>query len=137
MLWYALDGMKQCLCFRPILDLLYTSDELRHFHLPMPPRCHLFRLGVNGVHSVQCGAVQELVQVESLAQVGVQLLLFTLGLEFSLSKLRAVRSVALLGEPLKIYPAYSDQGILARLLLGVRAAGCPCMPHVNLSSALA
>jgi predicted Kef-type K+ transport protein len=41
---------------------------------------------------------QELVQVESLAQVGVQLLLFTLGLEFSLSKLRAVRSVALLGE---------------------------------------
>ena len=43
--------------------------------------------------------VQELVQVESLAQVGVQLLLFTLGLEFSLSKLRAVRSVALLGAP--------------------------------------
>ena len=37
--------------------------------------------------------------MESLAQVGVQLLLFTLGLEFSLSKLRAVRSVALLGEP--------------------------------------
>lgn len=46
-----------------------------------------------------CGPVQELVQVESLAQVGVQLLLFTLGLEFSLSKLRAVRSVALLGAP--------------------------------------
>lgn len=41
--------------------------------------------------------MQELVQVESLAQLGVQLLLFTLGLEFSLSKLRAVRSVALLG----------------------------------------
>ena len=35
--------------------------------------------------------------MESLAQVGVQLLLFTLGLEFSFSKLRAVRSVALLG----------------------------------------
>ncbi len=48
----------------------------------------------------KCGPVQELVQVESLAQVGVQLLLFTLGLEFSLSKLRAVRSVALLGAPL-------------------------------------
>ena len=46
---------------------------------------------------IMCRA-QELVQVESLAQVGVQLLLFTLGLEFSLSKLRAVRSVALLGE---------------------------------------
>ena len=35
--------------------------------------------------------------MESLAQVGVQLLLFSLGLEFSLSKLRAVRSVALAG----------------------------------------
>lgn len=43
--------------------------------------------------------LQELVQVESLAQVGVQLLLFTLGLEFSLQKLRAVRSVALIGQP--------------------------------------
>ncbi len=36
--------------------------------------------------------------MESLAQMGVQLLLFALGLEFSLSKLRAVRAVALLGE---------------------------------------
>lgn len=35
--------------------------------------------------------------MESLAQLGVQLLLFTLGLEFSMAKLRAVRSVALLG----------------------------------------
>ena len=30
-------------------------------------------------------------QVQSVAQLGVQLLLFTLGLEFSMSKLRAVR----------------------------------------------
>mmetsp|Transcript_4045 Transcript_4045/g.11724 ORF Transcript_4045/g.11724 Transcript_4045/m.11724 type:complete len:673 (-) Transcript_4045:1075-3093(-) len=46
--------------------------------------------------------IKELVQVESLAQVGVQLLLFTLGLEFSLSKLRAVRSVALVGGVMQI-----------------------------------
>ena len=46
------------------------------------------------------GVMQELVQVESLAQVGVQLLLFTLGLEFSLQKLKAVRSVALIGASL-------------------------------------
>ena len=49
--------------------------------------------------SVCAHAVQELVQVESLAQMGVQLLLFTLGLEFSLAKLRVVRNVALLGAP--------------------------------------
>ena len=40
--------------------------------------------------------------MESLAQVGVQLLLFTLGLEFSLAKLRAVRSVALIGGVMQI-----------------------------------
>ena len=59
-------------------------------------------------------AVQELVQMESLAQVGVQLLLFSLGLEFSLSKLRAVRSVALVGKP----PCFC---ILGHVLLPVRA----------------
>ena len=42
---------------------------------------------------------QELVQVESLAQLGVQLLLFGLGLELSINKLRAVWGVAVLGEP--------------------------------------
>ena len=40
--------------------------------------------------------------MESLAQVGVQLLLFTLGLEFSVAKLRAVRSVALVGGVMQI-----------------------------------
>ena len=53
--------------------------------------CHLSSLTIVSV------LPQELVQVESLAQLGVQLLLFTLGLEFSMAKLRAVRSVALLG----------------------------------------
>lgn len=33
-----------------------------------------------------------------MAQLGVQLLLFSLGLEFSLSRLSAMRNVALLGE---------------------------------------
>lgn len=46
--------------------------------------------------------IKELVQVESLAQMGVQLLLFTLGLEFSLTKLKAVRAVALAGGMLQI-----------------------------------
>lgn len=49
------------------------------------------------LHDERFCRLQELVQVESLAQMGVQLLLFALGLEFSLSKLRAVRAVALLG----------------------------------------
>ncbi len=51
--------------------------------------------------------------MESLAQVGVQLLLFTLGLEFSLQKLRAVRSVALIGGMLEIFLFIVLAGLLA------------------------
>jgi Kef-type K+ transport system membrane component KefB len=48
------------------------------------------------------GLIKEIVQVQSVSQIGVQLLLFTLGLEFSLSKLRAVRNVALFGGALQV-----------------------------------
>jgi Kef-type K+ transport system membrane component KefB len=48
------------------------------------------------------GLIKEIVQVQSVSQIGVQLLLFTLGLEFSLSKLRAVRNVALVGGALQV-----------------------------------
>ena len=51
--------------------------------------------------------------MESLAQVGVQLLLFTLGLEFSLTKLKAVRNVALLGGVAQIGAFMSLAGLLA------------------------
>ena len=50
--------------------------------------------------------------MESVAQVGVQLLLFTLGLEFSLSKLRAVRSVALAGAPHLLHTSAAQQQAL-------------------------
>ena len=41
---------------------------------------------------------QELVQVESIAQLGVYLLLFGLGMELNLVKLRSVLGVSILGE---------------------------------------
>lgn len=40
--------------------------------------------------------------VEKLAEIGVALLLFTLGIEFSLKELRPVKMVALIGTPLQI-----------------------------------
>ncbi len=40
--------------------------------------------------------------VELLAEIGVDLLLFALGLEFSFSRLRAVRTVAVLGTPIQM-----------------------------------
>lgn len=47
--------------------------------------------------------VSELVQVETLAQFGVLFLLFSLGMEFSAKKLRAVRGVAILGGLLQTF----------------------------------
>ena len=45
--------------------------------------------------------VTEIQQVELLAEIGVALLLFALGIEFSLRELQPVRTIALLGTPLK------------------------------------
>jgi Kef-type K+ transport system membrane component KefB len=66
------------------------------------------------------GLVVELVQVETLAQLGVVFLLFALGIEFSPSKLRHVQGVALLGGCTEI--------LLAMLFCGVISdfSGAPC-----------
>ncbi|MDD5759708.1 MAG: cation:proton antiporter, partial [Desulfobulbaceae bacterium] len=42
-------------------------------------------------------------EIELLAEIGVALLLFALGLEFSLSELKPVRKIALLGTPIQIF----------------------------------
>ncbi|PIA49852.1 hypothetical protein AQUCO_01300536v1 [Aquilegia coerulea] len=47
--------------------------------------------------------ISEMVQVETVAQFGVVFLLFALGLEFSLTKLKVVASVAVLGGLLQIF----------------------------------
>ncbi|MHB1350977.1 MAG: cation:proton antiporter domain-containing protein [Desulfobulbaceae bacterium] len=46
--------------------------------------------------------VTDIHQIEFLAEIGVALLLFALGLEFSLSELRPVRAIALIGTPIQI-----------------------------------
>ncbi|MCS6812279.1 MAG: cation:proton antiporter [Cyanobacteria bacterium] len=48
------------------------------------------------------GLIKELVQVETLAQLGVAFLLFALGVEFSLGELQKVRRIALGGGTLQI-----------------------------------
>ncbi|KAL9225255.1 hypothetical protein vseg_001203 [Gypsophila vaccaria] len=60
--------------------------------------------------------ISELVQVETVAQFGVVFLLFALGLEFSMSKLRAVGHVAVLGGMLQI--------IIFIFLCGITAVIC-------------
>lgn len=46
--------------------------------------------------------VGDIHEIERLAEIGVALLLFALGLEFSLSELRPVRNIALIGTPVQI-----------------------------------
>ncbi|TYH12962.1 hypothetical protein ES288_A06G107000v1 [Gossypium darwinii] len=60
--------------------------------------------------------VSEMVQVETVAQFGVIFLLFALGLEFSIAKLRVVRAVAVLGGLLQI--------VLFMCLFGITASLC-------------
>lgn len=60
--------------------------------------------------------IHELVQVETVAQFGVVFLLFALGLEFSLTKLKAVGPVAVLGGLLQI--------VIFMLLCGISAMVC-------------
>ncbi|RPJ17656.1 MAG: portal protein [Desulfobacteraceae bacterium] len=46
--------------------------------------------------------VGDIHEIELLAEIGVALLLFALGLEFSLSELKPVRNIALIGTPIQI-----------------------------------
>jgi len=62
------------------------------------------------------GAVSDPHDVEKLAEIGVALLLFSLGLEFSLKELKPVRYVALIGGPLQILLTIGYGYLVARLL---------------------
>lgn len=62
------------------------------------------------------GLIKELVQVETLAQFGVAFLLFTLGVEFSLSQLKKVQGIALGGGLLQILLTI---GVTTAIALGV------------------
>ncbi|WCJ36545.1 Glutathione-regulated potassium-efflux system protein KefB [Euphorbia peplus] len=57
--------------------------------------------------------ISEMVQVETVAQFGVVFLLFALGLEFSLTKLKVVGPVAILGGLLQIFIFMSLCGVTA------------------------
>lgn len=46
--------------------------------------------------------ISDIDKIELLAEIGVALLLFALGLEFSISKLKPVRNIALFGTPIQI-----------------------------------
>ncbi|XP_010262180.1 PREDICTED: K(+) efflux antiporter 4-like isoform X1 [Nelumbo nucifera] len=78
--------------------------------------------------------VSELVQVETVAQFGVIFLLFALGLEFSVTKLRVVRAVAVLGGLLQIFLFMCLCGITASLCGGKPSEGVFVGAFLSMSS---
>ncbi|XP_062091009.1 K(+) efflux antiporter 4 isoform X2 [Humulus lupulus] len=78
--------------------------------------------------------VSEMVQVETVAQFGVIFLLFALGLEFSATKLRVVRAVAVLGGLLQIFLFMCLCGITASLCGGKSSEGVFVGAFLSMSS---
>jgi CPA2 family monovalent cation:H+ antiporter-2 len=60
--------------------------------------------------------VSDIHQIERLAEIGVALLLFALGLEFSLRELKPVRAIALIGAPIQILLTIGYGFLLGRWL---------------------
>lgn len=63
--------------------------------------------------------VSDVQQVNVMAEIGVVLLLFTIGIEFSLARLTAARSILLVGGPLQV------TGVLLLVIVGGMVAGLP------------
>lgn len=60
--------------------------------------------------------ISDIHQIERLAEIGVALLLFALGLEFSLRELKPVRAIALIGAPIQILLTIGYGFVLGRWL---------------------
>ncbi|CAN1826163.1 K(+) efflux antiporter 4 [Linum perenne] len=78
--------------------------------------------------------VSEMVQVETVAQFGVIFLLFVLGLEFSITKLRVVRAVAVVGGLLQISLFMCLCGLTALLCGGKASEGVFVGAFLSMSS---
>jgi CPA2 family monovalent cation:H+ antiporter-2 len=63
--------------------------------------------------------ITEVHNIELLAEIGVALLLFALGLEFSLKELKPVRTIALIGTPIQILLTVACGFAIGRFLLGL------------------
>lgn len=64
------------------------------------------------------GFINDIHEIELLAEIGVALLLFALGLEFSLGELKPVRNIALIGTPMQIVLSIGFGYLLGRYYLG-------------------
>ena len=89
--------------FNDLLIILLVSVPVAYLclRLKLPVLVGLMLTGI-AIGPYGLGLVKELEGIELLAEVGVMLLLFTIGLEFSLRRLREMRRLVLLGGGLQV-----------------------------------
>ncbi|MBN1534087.1 MAG: cation:proton antiporter [Spirochaetes bacterium] len=107
--------------FRDIIILFIISIPVLYLcsRLKIPAIVGLLATGIAvGPHSL--GLVGSAAEVETLAEIGVILLLFTIGMEFSLQKLLAIRKSVLLGGAVQVFATIAAV-LVAGILAGVPA----------------
>lgn len=90
--------------FNDLLIILLVSVPAAYLclRLKLPVLVGLMLTGI-AIGPYGLGLVKELEGIEVLAEVGVMLLLFTIGLEFSLRRLREMKRLVLLGGGLQVF----------------------------------
>ncbi len=85
-----------------IIILVGLATGLIAYKLKIPPIIGYIVAGIIiGPHTGGV-TVSDIHRIEMLAEIGVALLLFSIGLDFSFKELKAVRSIALIGTPIQI-----------------------------------
>ena len=110
-----------------------TTCGLIAYSLSQPPISG-FLIGGSIVGPGGLGIVNELVQVETVAQLGVIFLLMALGMEFKLQKIKGVRNVALLGGTLQILATIGICGFGAVVFQGNWKKGLFVGAFISMSS---
>jgi Kef-type K+ transport system membrane component KefB len=89
-------------------------------HFSQPPLIG-FLLGGMTVGPGGLGIVTELVEVETLASLGIAFLLFSLGIEFSITELQSVRRVVVVGGIMSMFSIVIGTGALSLMLSLVKS----------------
>ena len=89
--------------FQDLVTILLVSVPVAYLclRLKLPLLVGLMLTGI-AIGPYGLGLVHELQAIERLAEIGVMLLLFTIGLEFSLRRLRELKTLVLLGGGLQV-----------------------------------
>lgn len=85
-----------------VIILIGLGMGLIAFKLRIPPIIGYIIAGIIIGPSTGGITVSDVHRIELLAEIGVALLLFSIGLDFSLRELKAVRGIALIGTPIQI-----------------------------------